>query len=606
MSAKQRLSVVLCWHMHQPQYRDLVRNTYSLPWTYLHTIKDYVDMVAILEAIPEARAVVNFSPIMLEQISDYTEQLQHYLHTHQPLRDQLLAALADIPPPRDTKKYKALIKACLRTNEERLINRFPPYRRLADLATEFSQQPERVSYMSEQYLADLLVWYHLAWMGETVRMHDSRIQNLIAKGQGYTAQDRRVVLEVINELLGSVLTRYRALAETGRIELSMTPYAHPIVPLLIDLSCASDALPNLQFADASPVQDNPQQPVHAGMDRRSGLTDRRKKQPNLLQQNYPGGIERAQWHIDAGKALFRQHFGREPHGCWPSEGGVSAATLKLLGDNGFSWTASGGKVLHNSLARTEAMDAGTPAEWLYQPYRVADSTIPCFFRDDGLSDLIGFTYSKWHGGDAANNLVHHLENIAQACQDASDPIVSIILDGENAWEYYPDNAYHFLTALYEKLANHEHLHLTTFSSYLENRSSQSPAVLKKMVSGSWVYGTFSTWAGDPAKNRGWEMLCAAKTSFDTAVKSGRLQGEQLSRAERQLAVCEGSDWFWWFGDYNPAESVSDFEKLFRLHLSNLYRLLGEPEPDYLCNVVSHGNKTATHSGTMLPAEPGLA
>ncbi len=601
MSAKQRLSVVLCWHMHQPQYRDLLNHTYTLPWTYLHVIKDYVDMVAILENIPEARAVVNFSPIMLEQIDDYAKQLREYLDQKLPLRDPLLAALAAMPWPLAEEEYKTLVKNCLRINEERLINRFPAYRRLADLAAGFIKPLEPITYLSEQYLADLLVWYHLAWMGETVRMKDERIQRLIDKGKAFSLQDRRVLLEVITELVTSVIGRYRTLAEAGRIELSMTPYAHPIVPLLINLDCAREAMPHLLLSNTSHASENNQSSSHDsydGEERRQGRPDRRRHS-SVLQKNYQGGVERAQWHIRTGKAFFKQHFGMEPQGCWPSEGGVSAAALKLLGDNGFTWAASGEKVLHNSVARSGGIDNVVPTQQLYQPYRVAKTTIPCFFRDDGLSDLIGFTYSKWHSEDAVNNLMHHLENIATACHDKPDAIVSIIMDGENAWEYYPDNAYHFLTTLYKKLANHERLTLTTFSSYLKNRSRKPFTELKEMVSGSWVYGTFSTWIGDSAKNRGWEMLCAAKQAFDTALRSGHLEGDELTLAEQQLAVCEGSDWFWWFGDYNPAETVSDFEKLFRLHLSNLYQLIGSPVPDYLSSVISHGSETAMRSGTMI-------
>ncbi len=571
MFDKERLNVVLCWHMHQPQYRDLLSGTYALPWTYLHAIKDYVDMAAIMEAIPEARAVVNFSPVMLEQLVDYTAQINGFLTRQQPLRDPLLAALAATPPALGTEEYAALVHACLRVNKERLVNRFPPYRRLAALAARFSPEPETMVYLSEQFLADLLVWYHLAWMGETVRLQDTRVQQLIAKGQGYTPDDRRLLIEIIGELIASVIPRYRALCVAGQIELSMTPHTHPILPLLVSLDCAHDAMP---YADLP------------------------------LLPCYPGGVERARWHIREGKRMFQHYFGIEPLGCWPSEGGVSAAALKLLGEDGFRWAASGEKVLHNSLMQGGQMDGLAQAQWLYQPYKVAGTDIECFFRDDGLSDLIGFTYSNWHSDDAVNNLVHHLENIGGACTDKANHVVSIILDGENAWEYYPDNAYHFLTTLYKRLSSHKGLELTTFSAYLDKAEhSRTVTALKQMVAGSWVYGTFSTWVGDPAKNRGWDMLCDAKRVFDTVVDSGRLQDNELRAATEQLAVCEGSDWFWWFGDYNPTEIVSDFEKLFRLHLSNLYRLLGQQAPAYLSLVMSHGSDiSSAHSGTMRPSQ----
>ncbi|HKK14845.1 MAG TPA: glycoside hydrolase, partial [Gammaproteobacteria bacterium] len=217
----------------------------------------------------------------------------------------------------------------------------------------------------------------------------------------------------------------------------------------------------------------------------------------------------------------------------------------------------------------------------------------CFFRDDGLSDLIGFTYSDWHGDDAVANLVHHLENIAEVTTDA---VVPVILDGENAWEYYPDNGYHFLSGLYERLAAHPRLQLTTFSDCLAG--DPTPGRLDRLVAGSWVYGTFSTWIGDRDKNRGWDMLREAKLAFDAFAGARDVDAGRLDLARHQLAVCEGSDWFWWFGDYNPADTVTDFDRLFRMHLANLYQLLGQEPPEYLSHAFSHGTGRPERGGVM--------
>jgi len=566
MSANSRLHVVLCWHMHQPEYRDLASGNYQLPWTYLHAIKDYVDMAAHLEQVPAARAVFNFAPVLLDQLADYAAQIDAYLKDAVALRDPLLAAL-DSPalPVRDAERL-TLIKACLRANRTRMIEAFPVFRCLAHMAAWLDQEPEAAHYFSEQYLADLVVWYHLAWMGETVRRRDARIERLITKGSGYSLHERRELLEVIGELIGGVIGRYRALAERGQIELSMNPYAHPIVPLLLDLGVAREAMPEATL-------------------------------PSL--RAYPGGDQRARWHIEKGVASFERHFGFRPHGCWPSEGGVSDAALKLFGEYGFRWTASGGGVLGNTL-HTAGIELGNQHEQtLYRPFQFEGSgDIACFFRDDALSDLIGFKYATWHGDDAADNLVQQLENIAAAVDDGEPYLVPIILDGENAWEYYPNNGYYFLSALYKKLVAHPRIELTTFSDYLAQH--QRRARLPRLVAGSWVFGTFSTWIGDKDKNRAWDMLGDAKLAFDRAVSAGRLSGAALAAAEQQLAACEGSDWCWWFGDYNPAQTVSDFERLYRLHLANLYHLVGEEPPEYLSLAISHGGGTGQHSGTMRP------
>ena len=566
MSVDPRLKVVLCWHMHQPQYGDLLSGSYHLPWTYLHAIKDYVDMVAHLEAVPAARAVINFAPILLEQIDDYARQINGFLTNSLVIRDPVLAALAQPALPADVEQRLILAKACLRANETRVIDRFPAYRRLADMAVWMKQSPESVHYMSNQFFADLLVWYHLAWLGETVRRSDIRVRRLLEKETGYTLHDRRELLTVIGELLASVTARYARLAERGQVELSVTPYAHPILPLLLDFQCAHDTLPNapLPHRDA-----------------------------------YPGGIERARWHIREGIDVFRRHFGRVPTGCWPSEGAVSQDALKLLADAGFSWAASGEGVLHNSLARSGHAEHAVKAAWLHRPYSVADTGMTCFFRDDGLSDLIGFTYATWHADDAVSNLVHHLENIASCCKDHPGHVVSIIMDGENAWEHYPENAYFFLSALYRRLSEHPLLELTTFSDCLKDNAVK-PLPLRQVAAGSWVYGTLSTWIGEPDKNRGWDMLADAKHVFDSVV--GSLGPEQRARAERQLAICEGSDWFWWFGGDNPTATVSDFERLYRQHLTNLYQVLGREPPEYLAQVFTRGGGAPVHGGVMRPGK----
>lgn len=563
MSANTRLKVVLCWHMHQPQYQDLISEEYLLPWTYLHAVKDYIDMAAHLEAQPKAHAVVNFAPVLLEQIDDYAQQIRGFLDNGKALRDPLLAALAGAVLPAATEARILLIGACLRANRDRLINRFPVYRRLADMAGLFMQHPETLDYLNEQFMADLLMWYHLAWLAETVRRNHPQVKDLIQKGSGYTLHDRRFLIQLMGELMSAVIPRYRALAESGKIELAMSPYAHPIVPLLLDLRSALEAMP------AAPMP---------------------------AAERYPGGEERARWHIHEGLRVFEKYFGFRPTGCWPSEGSVSVAALRLFDEAGFRWVASGGNVLNNSVNKS----GGGPELHPHQAFCVKGTgRIVNFFRDDGLSDLIGFTYSNWHADDAVANLVHHLVNIANAQTDPSKTVVSIILDGENAWEYFPENGYYFLTALYQKLAEHPLLELSTYSHCLKQKVNT--VELPALVAGSWVYGTFSTWIGDPEKNRGWEMLVDAKRVFDRVTAAGRLSGEKLSLAQRQLAICEGSDWFWWFGGYNPQAAVSDFERLFRRHLTNLYQLLGEEPPEYLAHSFTHGTGTPSMGGVMRPS-----
>jgi len=551
--------------MHQPDYRGPDDGDYQLPWVYLHGIKDYVDMVSYLEANHDARAVVNFVPTLLEQIVDYAAQIRAWLDEGTRIGDPLLDALASPQIPADRKARANLLRACKRVNKTRLVDRFQHFRDLFELARLTEKHPGCVAYFSDQYFADLLMWYHIAWMGESGRANDVRLQALAPKARDFTAEDRHQLLTIIAELLDAIIPRYRRLAQQGRVELSVTPYAHPIMPLLIDMQSAREATADIKMPEVDA---------------------------------YPEGEDRAIWHTERGLEVFEKFFGFRPIGCWPAEGAISTPTLELLQGSGFRWVASGQEVLHNSLVRERG--GALPANWIHRPYKVDDTDFFVFFRDDGLSDLIGFTYSDWHADDAVDNFVRHLETIAENTAGQDDALVSIIMDGENAWEYYPNNGAYFLSALYERLSSHPKLELTTFSSYIESRPLPSEKI-KSVVTGSWVFGSLTTWIGDRDKNRAWEMLVDAKRVFDRVLASGRLSDSERDAAEQQLAICEGSDWFWWFGDYNPSSTVADFESLFRRQLEVLYTLLGEKSPSYLSEVFARGSGNPDKGGVMRQA-----
>ena len=302
-----KLKIVLCWHMHQPQYSEPIGGIYQLPWTYLHAIKDYIDMAWHLENVAGAKAVVNFTPTLIEQIADYNEQVHSRFKGTGRLKDPLLIALDSPVQPVHAEGRKKLISDCLRANDEKLIAPFAPFAKLAEIARGFLDDPEKLHYLNDQFMIDIVVWYHLAWMGESVKRSDVRIQALMKKGKQFTFQDRRKLMIVIGELLNDLVPRYRHLAEIGRVELSMTPYAHPIIPLLLDINTTLEAMPD------SPL-------------------------PKIT--NYPGGEERAHWHMEEGLRIFESYFGFKPKGCWPSEGAISEETLKLISRHGFTWAAN--------------------------------------------------------------------------------------------------------------------------------------------------------------------------------------------------------------------------------------------------------------------------
>lgn len=551
--------------MHQPEYRDYATGEFAQPWVYLHAIKDYADMAAHLERHPEVRAAVNFVPVLADQLEDYAGQFATGR-----VRDRLLGLLARDPaaPLAGTERALA-IERCFHANHEKMVQPYPAYRALHELYAGLERQGRAaLDYLSDQYFYDLVTWYHLVWTGETVRRGSELVTRLMARGTGFTLADRQALFALLGEIVRDILPRYARLAASGRVELSTSPHYHPIAPLLIDFAAAREARPDLPLPAAG---------------------------------GYADGTARAGFHVQSALDTHARRFGVRAAGVWPAEGAVSTAFLKVLAAHGVRWTATGEGVLAQSL-RAASLPAAERARYLYRPYRVEADGVTCFFRDDRLSDLIGFEYAKWHSRDAAAHFVAELEAIAASARPDDPPLVSVILDGENCWEYYPYNGYFFLDELYTRLARHPAIRTATFADSLRDeesgRSRPETGTLPRLVAGSWVYGDFTTWIGSPDKNRAWDLLCAAKASFDRVVDSGRLGGAAREAAFRQLAACEGSDWFWWMGDYNPAHAVASFDALFRENLRRLYGLLDLPAPAVLDEPISRGGGHPEAGGAM--------
>lgn len=549
MSADPRAPVAILWHMHQPEYR--VDGIPLLPWAYLHSLRAYTDMASHLEAVATARAVVNFSPVLLDQILDLEQQAQAAVAGAAPPREPLLAALLAAPPP---AQRRAVLEACLRGHERQADHRYEEYYRLAaEVSAAFDAGDAAIAALPEQAVTDMVVWYHLIWLGESVRQTDPRALALLKRRRGFGAEQRRELLALVAGLLGGILPRYRSLAASGQIELCTSPYFHPILPLLLDFRSALEAAPGAPLPAAA----------------------------------YPGGRERAAWHLQRAQDRFWEVFGQRPRGCWPSEAAVSQETAALLQTVGFSWLASSQSVQKASVHRDCGSDAVHSCV-----YRLHDRAMTGFFRDDALSDNIGFVYKDWEPRHAVADLVSHLDSLAQLRRGE---LVVLALDGENAWEYYPRNGIEFVRGLYSVLTTHPRLRMATFSDYLD----QAPALpeLTSLAAGSWVHGQLLTWIGSAGKNQAWELLIEAKRCFDAA------PSRHQAAAQRALGVCEGSDWFWWPGMPHPGAAVADFDRLFREHLKALYRTLGTAAPAALDHPLDFDGPAAAANplGAMLPS-----
>lgn len=533
------IDVIFLWHMHQPYYKDPVKGEYALPWTYLHAVKDYYDMPAIVEDTPGARAVFNIVPSLVEQLLDYAAGTAV---------DPFLIKGQMNPADMSEEDRIFLLENFFSANRQRMIEPHRRYLELLYMAGEGKPGAvrERVRHFSHQDLQDLQVCFFLSWTGEAARRRFPVFQELLAKGQGYTAEDRALLFATQRKLLNQIVPLYKRLHTSGQIELSVTPYFHPILPLLCDTQLAREAMP------------------------RVSLPQERFRHP-----------EDARAQICHGLRYFQEIFGITPRGMWPSEGSVSDEVLQLIHDCGLEWVATDEEVLARSLDG----GLGEHHERLYHPWRfsTAKGDLGIFFRDHQLSDLIGFTYSQWDARRAVADFTGRLRQIGRQV-GSEGKVIPVILDGENAWEFYPDNAYDFLSGIYAAVAEAPDLNLTTCSDVLEK--SGFDGRLHRIHPGSWINANYGIWIGHPEENLAWDLVAAARRAIvehhpeaARQLASGGMDGDQVARLLcTSLYAAEGSDWFWWFGDDHFSPHSDRFDRLFRQHLTNIYTMLGISPP----------------------------
>jgi alpha-amylase/alpha-mannosidase (GH57 family) len=536
--------------MHQPYYKDPFKNEYALPWAYLHGIKDYYDMPAIVEDTPGAKAVFNLVPSLIEQLLDYASG-----NAIDPFLEKGKAAPSELS--QDDRVF--LLDNFFSANRQNMIEPSRRYLELLYMAGEGKpgSSRERVRHFSDQDLLDLQVWFFLAWTGAAARRRYPAFADLVDKGESYTAADKNLLFATQLEVLQAIIPLYRRLHMEGRIELSVTPYYHPILPLLCDIRCAKTAMPRVVLPTAGFCH-----PEDARSQIRRGI-------------NY-----------------FHEIFGFAPTGMWPSEGSVSNETLAIITESGINWIATDEEILEKSIDG----GLGVGNERLYRPWRFSSNQgeIGAFFRDHRLSDLIGFTYSQWEAGRAVADLCGRLIAIKSRL-GGNGRVVPIILDGENAWEYYPNNAYDFLKGMYKGIAESALLRLTTCSEVL--KETRFDGHLNSIFPGSWINGNYGIWVGHPEENLAWDLIAQARkaaVSANPTVAAALESGEPSPdvTAEmicRSLYAAEGSDWFWWYGDDHFSPHSDRFDRLFRQHLMNVYRLLGQDPPRELLEPIKKKN-----------------
>ena len=512
------LNLAFIYHMHQPYYKNLLTGESELPWVRLHGIKDYLDMVQILENFPKMKLTFNVVPSLFEQIEDYNNA---------GLQDKYLQ-LSKKPAAQLTKADKEFIlQNFFSINKDKVIAFSPRYYQL------YFKKQSWQEFNLQDYL-DLQVCFNLSWIDPSFRRNIPELKKVADKERFFSESDKQIVLSQQLKILKEILPAYKSAQNNQQIEISVTPYYHPILPLLYDTNIAKEAnkktiLPKVGF-------------------------------------NYPLDVK---YQIDSAIEFYKQRFDQAPLGMWPSEEGVSEHILPYIIESGIKWIVADEAILFKSL-KLKKRDT----KLLYQPHLLKrkEGELNIVFRDRNLSDLIGFSYSHMKEIDAVNNFMTHLENINKAFSAKGgrdkDILVTIALDGENAWEFFRNDGRDFLDLFYQRLSDCEFIKTTTIKEYL--KLNPAKRVIKRLSAGSWIYGEFGKWMGNPHKVKAWEWLAQARQAIEKTKQPSEL-------AWKQMYILEGSDWFWWAGE----DPDGSFDRLFRVHLTNLYTLINKEPPPYL-------------------------
>lgn len=528
------LYIAFIWHMHQPFYKDPLTGSIPMPWVRLHGVKDYLNMAEQLKTFPKIRQTFNIVPSLIDQIEDYTLDK---------LPDEKFLNIS-LKPAKDleAEEKRFIILNFFMANWGNMISPLPRFYDLLLKRGKFISPSlaDRVvnNFKTQDYL-DLQVLFNLSWFDPSLRNNDPALRGLVEKASRFTEEDKGLVIKKQVEALKRIIPTYKELQDKGQIEISVSPYYHPILPLLCDTNAAGLGMPD------------------------GKLPEKRFAHP-----------EDAKWHVRNAIARYEEVFKKRPDGMWPSEGSVSEDILPIIIENGIRWIATDEGILLKSLSRPKTADL------IYRPYllrRGAGST-NIIFRDHGLSDSIGFIYQNVPAAQAVNEFILHLYKIREALQrfKSWNFLVPIILDGENAWEYYQNNGRDFLSLLYLRLSEEEALlKTTTVSDFLKENPAQEE--IGWLYPGSWINSNFSIWIGQEEKNISWDYLSSTRDDLMDFQRSHPelADSETLKNAWKEIYIAEGSDWNWWYGPQNSSANDEEFDNIYRRHLTNVYKLIGQ-------------------------------
>lgn len=557
------LYVAFIWHQHQPLYKSRevaadASGQYRLPWVRLHGTKDYLDLILILERYPKLHQTINLVPSLILQLEDYAKGTA---------MDPYMALTLTPEEGLNLAQKHYIIEHFFDANHHTLIAPHPRYGQLYEQRTDYGIAWCLQNWTQQDY-SDLLAWHNLAWI-DPIFWDDPEIAIWLEKGKDFTLSDRQRIISKQRQIIRRILPYHSQMQQSGQIEITTSPYTHPILPLLADSNVGQVAIPKMVL-------------------------------PQLRFQ-WPNDIPK---HLQKAWDIYTSRFDCSPKGLWPSEQSISPEILPYIAKQGFNWICSDEGVLGCSLNhffhRDETGNVYDP-EYLYRPYRLETphGDLAIVFRDHRLSDLIGFTYGAMDSHHAAMDLLGHLEAISRSLihrqgdgTGLNEPwLVTIALDGENCWEHYPKDGLFFLEELYRRLSHQSDLKLVTVSEFIEHFPPTVTLSNKQLHSGSWIDACFSTWIGDPIKNKAWDYLTIAREVLATHPEATEENNPEVWEA---LYAAEGSDWFWWFGEGHTSNQDAMFDQLFREHIAAMYRALNEAVPPYLRQPLEDHHKKQDH------------
>ena len=545
--SKDVLYVNLVWHQHQPLYYKDDAGVYTRPWVRVHATKDYYDMAAILQEYPDVHVTFNLTPVLIRQLDDYADNGAKDLYWQ--LAEKPASDLTD-----DEKRF--ILQRFFDANWDHIIAVYPRYQELLDLrgGTDTAAIESALATFTEQDYRDLQIWFNLAWFDPDLLAADP-LKSLVEKGRNFTEADKQILFAEALRIIQAVIPLHKEMQSDGQIEVITTPFAHPILPLLVDTNLAREGNPGVETPP---------------------------------QFSYP---QDALTHLERSVAIYEENFGQPPQGLWPGEGAVAQTIVPFVIKSGYTWMATGEPVLAKSLNldgfTRDAAETVQQADDLYRPYYVTDANgnqLAVFFRDGVISDKVGFTYSGISGEAAAEDLIQRLENIRTELKDegAEGPhIVSIILDGENAWENYDNDGKEFFHSLYSLLSESKTLQTVTPSQYLEWFPEQRS--LDNLFAAAWFSPNYDTWLGEAEENMAWDYLRqtrAVLAKYDIS-KVRTASPEAIAQAQDFMYLAEGSDWFWWYGADQDSGQDDYFDTGFRALLKGVFDSLGEPVPNFV-------------------------